>query len=253
MTQPDESGSGWEKWNIRSISITVPKKVEEPICFLIFNCMYFSSIFPHYYYGRLCPSTENTKRKDPNAKGEAADTNAKEPKETKERGPYQTQNDKKVASLINLLHEFEHMSIRKGTRKVGLTPSTVIRRVKQWNELTSNGESHIVAKEHKGRQPKLLDKHTLFIFDQVEKEPTLTTQAVTDLLCEHFPDLSITAQSANTHMRTQCRLTFKRTIPQYFARDSEAVAVWLAESIDFMNQCVFIDKSGFNRNMHRLY
>ncbi|ORZ04483.1 hypothetical protein BCR42DRAFT_303275, partial [Absidia repens] len=62
-------------------------------------------------------------------------------------------------------------------------------------------------------------------------------------------------------MRTQCHLTFKRVIPHYFARDNketilkrrQSVESWLEAGIDFFNDCVFIDESGFNRNMHRSY
>ncbi|KAI7858915.1 hypothetical protein BDC45DRAFT_476481, partial [Circinella umbellata] len=38
-------------------------------------------------------------------------------------------------------------------------------------------------KEHKGRKITLQDVHTVFIFELVSNEPTLTVEAVTDQLC----------------------------------------------------------------------
>ncbi|ORE01967.1 hypothetical protein BCV72DRAFT_216274, partial [Rhizopus microsporus var. microsporus] len=59
----------------------------------------------------------------------------------------------------------------------------------------------------------------------------------------------------------RCCLTYKRIVPQYFARDSEETVVkrydtvnfWIHQKIDFMNDCMFIDEAGFNTNMHRSY
>ncbi|CAO3614570.1 unnamed protein product [Mucor hiemalis] len=55
----------------------------------------------------------------------------------KERGLYITKNEAKVVNLINLLQEFKNMSISEAGRKVGLSKSTAICKVKQWNQITS--------------------------------------------------------------------------------------------------------------------
>ncbi|KAI9250127.1 hypothetical protein EDC94DRAFT_487455, partial [Helicostylum pulchrum] len=62
-------------------------------------------------------------------------------------------------------------------------------------------------------------------------------------------------------MKNKCRLTYKRIVPQYFARDNEKTIVkrynevnsWISQKLDFFNDCIFIDEAGFNRNMHRSY
>ncbi|KAG0163560.1 hypothetical protein DFQ28_011510 [Apophysomyces sp. BC1034] len=115
----------------------------------------------------------------------------------KERGSYFTKNDKKLARLINMLQEFEHMSIREGARKVGLPLSTAIRRVKQFNETTDETNDGIITKEHKGRKIKPHNEHTLFIFEQLAAEPTITQPYAKPMS------------------------PYKRVLPQYFACHSE--------------------------------
>lgn len=60
-------------------------------------------------------------------------------------------------------------------------------------------------------------------------------------------------------MKKKCRLTYKRIIPRYYGRNTDetvakrrdAVAYWVSQNIDFMNECVFLDEAGSNRSMHR--
>ncbi|CEG76976.1 hypothetical protein RMATCC62417_11795 [Rhizopus microsporus] len=92
-------------------------------------------------------------------------------------------------------------------------------------------------------------------------EPTLTVEAATDQLCKNFKEIQITLRSVATHMKKRCRLTYKRIVPQYFARDSDETAVkrydtvnfWIHQKINLMNDCVFINEVGINRNMYRSY
>ncbi|KAG1132765.1 hypothetical protein G6F42_002058 [Rhizopus arrhizus] len=157
----------------------------------------------------------------------------------KERGSYITKNEAKVVNLINLLQEFENMSISEAGRKVGLSKSTAIRKVKQWNQMTSEiaekgFPDSIAIKEGKGRLTILKDEHTVFIFKLLANEPTLTVEAVTDHLSKEFRDIQITPRSVENHMKKKCRLTYKRIIPRYYGRNKDetvakrrdAVAYW---------------------------
>ncbi|KAL0084924.1 hypothetical protein F4703DRAFT_1981779 [Phycomyces blakesleeanus] len=104
--------------------------------------------------------------------------------------------------------------------------------------------------------PFVLQFKALFI-----NEPTLTVEAVTDQLCGTFKDIQITSRSIATHMKNKFRLTYKRIVPQYFALDSKKyvikrhieVSSWISRKLDFFNDCVFIDETGFNRNMYTSY
>lgn len=109
----------------------------------------------------------------------------------KEKGSYITKNEAKVVNLINLLQEFENMSISEAGRKVGLSKSTAIRKVKQWNQMTSEiaekgFPDSIAIKEGKGRPTILKDEHTVFIFELLANEPTLTVEAATDHLSKNL-------------------------------------------------------------------
>ncbi|KAG2210886.1 hypothetical protein INT47_000040 [Mucor saturninus] len=147
----------------------------------------------------------------------------------KERGSYITKNEAKVVNLINLLQEFGNMSISEASRKVGLSESTAARKLKQ---------------EGKGRPAIPKDKHTVFIFELMANEPTLTVEADTDHLSEEFRDIQITPQiSEESHE--------EEVSPNLQARD--AVAYWVSQNIGFMNECVFLGEAGFNRSMHRSY
>ncbi|KAG0169114.1 hypothetical protein DFQ28_003930 [Apophysomyces sp. BC1034] len=128
------------------------------------------------------PFAKYAGEKDSKSKGkEPNGDNYKDMVIVKNRGPYFSKNDKKVARLINLLQEFEHMSIREGAQKVGLPALTAIRKVKQFNEATEKTNDYtVIAKEHKNRQSKLHDEHTYYIFERLVEEPTMTVQAVTD-------------------------------------------------------------------------
>ncbi|KAK4513178.1 60S ribosomal protein L43 [Mucor velutinosus] len=136
----------------------------------------------------------------------------------KERGSYITKNEAKVVNLTNLLQEFENMSISEAGRKVGLSKSTAIRKVKQWNQMTSEiaekgFPDSIAIKEGKGRPTILKDEHTtVFIFELLANEPTLTVEAVTDHLSKEFRDIQITPppRSVENHIKKKCRLTYKR-------------------------------------------
>lgn len=77
------------------------------------------------------------------------------------------------------------MSISEAGRKVGRSKSTVICKVKQWNQMTSEIAEKgfldsIAIKKGKGRPTIVKDEHTVFIFELLANEPTLTVEAVTD-------------------------------------------------------------------------
>ncbi|CEP09904.1 hypothetical protein [Parasitella parasitica] len=118
---------------------------------------------------------------------------------------------KKVINLINLLQELENISISKAGRKVRLSKSTAIRKVKQWNQMTSEivekgFPGSIATKVGKGRPAILKDEHTVFIFELLANEPTLTVEAVTDNLSKEFRDIQITLRSVESSAEKTARI-----------------------------------------------
>ncbi|KAG2201892.1 hypothetical protein INT45_006192, partial [Circinella minor] len=200
---------------------------------------------------------EEKGRKEKALKGPISsnDISSRQPRES-----YNTKNDIKVAKMINLLQEFEGMSISVAARKVTLPYSTAKRRVNQWNEVHNNGEDVFPGSSKKtGAKSKLTDDHTVFIFEKIHEQPTISCNDVTNLFCQHFKGLDITSRAVNEHMRKKCHLTYKSTVRQLAARDDdtnilqryESVSAWIALGINFFSECIFIDEAGFNRNMHR--
>ncbi|KAG1140215.1 hypothetical protein G6F37_006729 [Rhizopus arrhizus] len=138
------------------------------------------------------------------------------------RGSYISKNEPKVVNLINLMQKFEHLFIKEAAIKVGLSKSTAACKIKEWNEMTNDSDQGgvpdtISPKEHKGRRLILKDVHTVFIFEMLANEPTLTVEAVTDQLCENFKEIQITLKISSNSYEKRCRLTYKRIVPQYFA------------------------------------
>ncbi|KAG2221889.1 hypothetical protein INT45_012533 [Circinella minor] len=134
-------------------------------------------------------------------------------------------------------------------RKVTLPYSTAKRRVNQWNEAHNNGEDVFRGLSKKtGAKSKLTDDHTVFIFEKIHEQPTISCNDVTNLLCQHFKGLDITSRAVNEHMFRQLAA---RDDDINILQRYESVSAWIALGINFFSECIFIDEAGFNRNMHR--
>ncbi|KAI8376751.1 hypothetical protein EDC96DRAFT_436268, partial [Choanephora cucurbitarum] len=103
----------------------------------------------------------------------------------------------------------------------------------------------------------LKDKHTVFIFELLANEATLTAEAVTDHLSKEFRGIQINPKL----VKKKCHLISKRIVHKYYGKNKDknvakrrdAVAYWVSQTIDFMNECVFLDEAGFNRSMLHSY
>ena len=82
----------------------------------------------------------------------------------------------------------------------------------------------------------------------------MIVEAVTVNLSKEFRDIQNTIRSVENHMKKKFRLTYKRIIPRYYgsnthesvAKRRDAVAYWVSQNIDFINECVFLlDEAGF--------
>ncbi|KAI8375693.1 hypothetical protein EDC96DRAFT_436466, partial [Choanephora cucurbitarum] len=81
---------------------------------------------------------------------------------------------------------------------------------------------------------------------------------IIDHLSKEFGSIQINPKSVK---KKKCRLIYKRIIHKYYGRNKDeivakrrdAVAYWVSQNIDFMNECVFLDEAGFNRSMLRSY
>ncbi|KAG1451954.1 hypothetical protein G6F56_007947 [Rhizopus delemar] len=106
---------------------------------------------------------------------------------------------------------------------------------------------------------KLTENHSQFIDNYVENHPTCIVKDVTDCLCAAFDDLTINESSVYRHITDKLQFTLTRTQPRIAERNSEDtiekrqqfVECLMENSVDFKRQCVFVDESGFKKNMVR--
>lgn len=156
------------------------------------------------------------------------------------------------------------MAIKEAARILTMPGATATRKVREWNTLAAKGPVDVdlfLYGKKRGRPVVLNDQHTVFMSDTAQVEPNITVKDMTDLLCEKFEGLKVSESTVRSHMHKKCLLTYKRVIPQYFNRDAadtvmrrhDAVLSWMNQGINFMEECIFIDEAGFNRNMHRPY
>ncbi|KAI7907331.1 uncharacterized protein BX663DRAFT_548387 [Cokeromyces recurvatus] len=102
-------------------------------------------------------------------------------------------------------------------------PSTAARKLKEWNERTSNIDKNgfpdtITIGEHKGRTTILLkNMHTVFIFEMLLNKLTMTAEAVIDQLCEEFKDIkNLLPESVAHHMKKKCRPHLQASMHRYY-------------------------------------
>ena len=131
----------------------------------------------------------------------------------------------------------------------------------QWNEARSNGKDVFPGSSKKtGAKSKLNDEHTVFIFEKIHEQPTISCNDVTDLLCQHSKGLNITSRAVNNHIHKKCHLTYKRAVHQLVACDDDTTIYngtklyrpgWQLGSISFSS--VFLLMRQIQQNMHRFH
>ncbi|OAD74850.1 hypothetical protein PHYBLDRAFT_144210 [Phycomyces blakesleeanus NRRL 1555(-)] len=109
----------------------------------------------------------------------------------------------------------------------------------------------------KRKTGQLQEEHKEFIIDLFDKNPqTRVEDVVVSLQCS-FANFSLKETSVRNFMTNECNLLFKRATLQTKERNSgktlqkrfEWVEQWTTTDMDFLSNCVFVDKSGFDINM----
>ncbi|KAG0735119.1 hypothetical protein G6F32_012658 [Rhizopus arrhizus] len=116
-------------------------------------------------------------------------------------------------------------------------------------------------KNKTGRQQasQLNDQHKKQLVDFYDEKPTATIEDGVEELIKIFEGLAIKNSRVAEFMKDECNLSIKSVTRHSAERNSpktiKARAVWVAEwsakEIDYYNNCIFIDESGFNLNMTR--
>ncbi|EIE86410.1 hypothetical protein RO3G_11121 [Rhizopus delemar RA 99-880] len=78
-----------------------------------------------------------------------------------------------------------------------------------------------------------------------------------DSLTQKLSDLSVKKSTVHNFLKTECNLSFKKLAAQPAARNSPTkiqnrkdwVIKWSATDMNYLENCVFVDESGFNISM----
>lgn len=166
-----------------------------------------------------------------------------------------------VAQFIALVRN-ENMSIADGARKALINSSTAYKLHKEWKKNKGAilpGYKPVSEVKRNGRNTKLSDEHSEFLAQYIEDNRTCFVKDATDALCEVFEDLSISKSAVHRHFTQKLSFTLTRSRPLTAARNSkdtlearrQLVQYLLERNIDFLDNCVFVDESGFVKNMVR--
>lgn len=107
---------------------------------------------------------------------------------------------------------------------------------------------------------QLNEKHKAYLTDFYDENPTATIQDAVDKLVENFEGLTIKKSRVAEFMKDECNLSLKVVTCHPVARNSERtlqlrkefVEEWIQQKgVLYMQNCVFLDESGFDVNMRR--
>ncbi|KAI8886573.1 hypothetical protein K501DRAFT_269734 [Backusella circina FSU 941] len=106
---------------------------------------------------------------------------------------------------------------------------------------------------------KISKDHSQFLEEYIEKNPTCIIKDATEELCKEFDGMKINESAVYRHVRNELSFTLTCTQPRVAARNSEDtiesrgqfVEDLIKDNIEFRKKCVFVDESGFLRNMVR--
>ncbi|KAI7899590.1 uncharacterized protein BX663DRAFT_416629, partial [Cokeromyces recurvatus] len=112
---------------------------------------------------------------------------------------------------------------------------------------------------NKGNRAKsqLQEPQRLHILELFDEKPYTTTDEIVDSLTKAFEGFSLKKSTVNSFILHECNLTIKKLQQQPKARNDptriNARYEWVMEydksDMDYLQNCVFIDESGFDINM----
>ncbi|KAG1467189.1 hypothetical protein G6F56_004546 [Rhizopus delemar] len=168
-------------------------------------------------------------------------------------------DDQKTLFLYYLKIKF--FSAAKAGERAGIAQRTAqtwakrIRTDSDWNiyEKQTKKSNRVKSQLH---EPQKL--HIIQLFDE---KPYMTTDEVVDSLTKTFEGFSLKSSTVNNYILHECNLSMKRVTRRPQARNDErrieARYKWVIKydnsDMDYLQNCVFIDESGFDINMRPSY
>ncbi|KAG2215415.1 hypothetical protein INT45_005444 [Circinella minor] len=166
-----------------------------------------------------------------------------------------------VAQFISLMQN-KNYKLLKVAKETGIVYDAAYKFNKQWKENEGTVlPGYKLASEVKTKRNnvKITDERSKFIEDYVEAHPTCIVKDITEQLSANFGDLSVNESTVYRHITKKLEFTLTRTQPRIAARNSEDTKEQRREfveylgdnDINFKRKCIFIDESGFKKNMVR--
>lgn len=156
----------------------------------------------------------------------------------------------------------KNYKLSKAAKETGIAYDAAYKFNKQWKENEGTVlPGYKLASEVKPKRNnvKITDEQSKSIEDYVEAYPTCIVKDIMEQLSANFGDLSVNESTVYRHITKKLEFTLTRTQPRIAARNSEDTkeqrrqfVEYLGDSdIDFKRKCIFIDESGFKKNMVR--
>jgi transposase len=173
------------------------------------------------------------------------------------RQQYQNYSETEKDRVIQT-YMFTSLSYSKVGEKYGIPVSTLKSWIKAAKEASKKEETlevdNAIEEQPKTNQHlrKLKEEHTKFLEEFIDNNPVVTLDQMVDALSDKFEGFSISKCGVDKHMKESCSYTkritkipAKRNSPDVIELRSRAIGVWIKDSnISFMQNCIFIDKSG---------
>lgn len=128
-----------------------------------------------------------------------------------------------------------------------------------WKKYTETNELPVSPETCKllGRKSKVTEEHCKFVAQIVEENPQATVNDVLESLTKQFEGLTISRSQLHYHMKITLNLTVKYATFESVARNDtenlekrfEWYQIYAKTDLDFLKNCVFIDKASFHINM----
>lgn len=191
---------------------------------------------------------------------EPKDTDMQEAPPKKERiSTYNTYTDEDRRRYFYFIHE-RLLKPSEAARLANVNPETA----RKWKRAYKNDpENKIPLKKTtrtSNRVPsRLNEQHKAYLVDFFDENPTAVIQDAVENLTRSFEGLEIKKSRVAEFMKEDCNLSIKvitrhpkaRNSPKTIEARAKWVEEWLQKGLLYMQNCVFLDETGFDINMRR--
>ncbi|KAG1443928.1 hypothetical protein G6F56_010494 [Rhizopus delemar] len=153
------------------------------------------------------------------------------------------------------------MSVRGTAKELKIPPGTAQTWYTKGQKSIESGEDLYLRKPGSGRPVErpftINSEQKEYLVNLIDQKPGIVLDEIMEGLTCQFTKLDISRSSLYKYVTTHCGMSVKRALFRPAERNSdakiEARFQWVTEllktDIDYMTNCVFIDKLGFNINM----